>query len=140
MKERLQSDVILFMYIFSILLHLKTYLICSRSAGVQICFLQLWYCKENFRIIHKCHTTQALFKAIPRIYLNHFIDFRHKSQLNNFRIKGIFLENDFWPPPPPINFVHGSYMIDMDIIDHVAAALGPLACPSRSARPRKCLN
>ena len=23
---------------------------------------------------------------------------------------------------------------------HVAAALGPLACPSRSARPRKCLN
>ena len=39
-----------------------------------------------------------------------------------------------------INFVHGSYMLDMDIIDHVAAALGPLACPSRSARPRKCLN
>jgi len=45
-------------------------------------------------------------------------------------------------------------MLDMDIIDHVAA-LGPesvltnltrgrsarrLACPSRSARPRKCLN
>ena len=30
-------------------------------------------------------------------------------------------------PPPPINFVHGSYMLDMDIIDHVAAALGPLA-------------
>ena len=46
-------------------------------------------------------------------------------------------------------------MLDMDIIDHVAAALGPEslltnltrgrnarppACPSRSARPRKCLN
>jgi len=31
-------------------------------------------------------------------------------------------------------------MLDMDIIDHVAAALGPLACPSRSARPRNCLN
>ncbi len=27
-------------------------------------------------------------------------------------------------PPPPVNFVHGSYMLDMDIIDHVAAALG----------------
>ena len=23
-------------------------------------------------------------------------------------------------PAPPINFVHGSYMLDMDIIDHVA--------------------
>ena len=22
---------------------------------------------------------------------------------------GNFLENYFWPPPPPINFVHGSY-------------------------------
>ena len=29
------------------------------------------------------------------------------------------------PPPPPINFVHGSYMLDMDMIEHVAAALGP---------------
>jgi len=28
----------------------------------------------------------------------------------------------------------------MDIIDHVAIALGPLACPSRCARARKCLN
>ena len=52
-------------------------------------------------------------------------------------------ERFFDPPPgpPPINFVHESYMLDMmDIIDHVAAALGPLACLSRSARPRKCLN
>ena len=38
-------------------------------------------------------------------------------------------------PHPPINFVHGSYMLDMDMIDHVAAALGSLVCPSRSARP-----
>ena len=57
---------------------------------------------------------------------------------------GILLENDFWTPPPrpppPFNFVHGSYMLEMDIIDHVAAALGPLTCPSRSARLRKCLN
>ena len=43
-------------------------------------------------------------------------------------------------PPPPINFVHGSYMLDIDIIDHVAASLDLLACPSRSARPRKCVN
>ena len=53
------------------------------------------------------------------------------------------IENDFWTPlqaPLPLNFIHGSYMLDMDMIDHVAAALGPLACPSRSARPRKCLN
>ena len=27
--------------------------------------------------------------------------------------------------------------MDMDIIDHEAAAMGPLACPSRSAQPRK---
>ena len=37
-------------------------------------------------------------------------------------------------PPPPFNFVHGSFMLDMDLIDHVAAALGPLACPSRMQR------
>jgi len=30
--------------------------------------------------------------------------------------------------------------MDMDMIDHVAAALGPLVCPSRSPWPRKCLN
>ena len=29
----------------------------------------------------------------------------HKVSLSVF---GIFLENDFWTPPPPINFVHGS--------------------------------
>jgi len=64
-----------------------------------------------------------------------------KSKLYSILIiqLGNFLENDF-APPPPINFVRGSYMLDMDIIDHMAAALGPLACPSRSARPRKCLN
>ena len=58
-------------------------------------------------------------------------------------------------PPPHINFVHGSIMLDMDMIDHVAAALGvesvltnltrgrsarPPSPSSRSARPRKCLN
>ena len=57
---------------------------------------------------------------------------------------GHFLENDVWTPPPRppslINFVHGSCMLDMDMIAHMAAALGPLAGPSRNARPRKCLN
>ena len=73
-------------------------------------------------------------------------------------------------PPPPNNFVHDHLFFIFNklvyilvyilrIIGHVAAALGPLACaspsarprhvaaalgplayPSRSARPRKCLN
>ena len=43
-------------------------------------------------------------------------------------------------PPPPINFAHGSYMLDMVIIDPVAAALGPESVLTnltrgRSARP-----
>ena len=53
----------------------------------------------------------------------------------------------FLDPPPPINFVHGSYMLEMDKFDHVAAVLGPLAAAlgpesvltnltrGRSARP-----
>ena len=48
---------------------------------------------------------------------------------------GIFLENDFWTSPPPMNFVHGSQKYHIDNIGHVAAAPGPLACPGRSARP-----
>ena len=68
-------------------------------------------------------------------------DFTSVEGMLSYRF-GNFLENDWTPlpPPPPINFVHGSYMFDMDIIDHVAAALGQLSCPSRSARPSKCLN
>ena len=31
-------------------------------------------------------------------------------------------------------------LVYIDKIDHVATALGPLACHSRSARPRKCHN
>ena len=31
------------------------------------------------------------------------------------------------PPPPPINFVHGSYLQGIDINHHVAVAPGPLA-------------
>ena len=51
----------------------------------------------------------------------------------------IYTYKDF--PSPSINFVHGSHMYGMNIIEHVAAessplaaALGPLACHSRRAR------
>ena len=51
---------------------------------------------------------------------------------------GNFLENDFWTTtthlPPPITFVHRSHKYHINFIGHVAAAPGPLACPSRSAR------
>ena len=63
---------------------------------------------------------------------------------------GNFLISIFGPPPPPINFVLGSHMQYMDMIGHGAAAPGPLAspsrgvrplaCPIRSARPKKYLN
>ena len=54
-----------------------------------------------------------------------YIDEISNIEINKFL--GIFLENDFLTPPPPINFVHGSYRLcyDMNKIDHVAAALGP---------------
>ena len=61
------------------------------------------------------------------------------SVLIIFKTVGNFLENDFWTapsPPPPINNVHGSLMENIDIIGDAAEAPGPLACPSRSARPR----
>jgi len=41
--------------------------------------------------------------------------------------RGNFIVYDFWTPPPPINFVHCSQMYNIEIIGHVAAALGPLA-------------
>ena len=54
---------------------------------------------------------------------------------------GNFLENDFWSPPPSYQFC------TFCIIGHVAAApsplaaaLGPLAYPSLSARPRNYPN
>ncbi len=37
----------------------------------------------------------------------------------------VISERTIFGPPPPINVVHGSYMKDMDIIDHVAAAPCP---------------
>ena len=41
----------------------------------------------------------------------------------------------------PINFVHDHFFCSQIRIGHVAAALArPLACPSRSARPRNELN
>ena len=53
---------------------------------------------------------------------------------------GKYLVDDFWTPP--LSILYMDLMQHMDIIDLVAAALGPLAaalghlaCPSRSARP-----
>ena len=48
---------------------------------------------------------------------------------------GNFLENEFWTPPPPSIFYMRYNVYQMDIIGHVAAAPGPLACPSRGAWP-----
>ena len=58
----------------------------------------------------------------------------------DLRLRGNFLEYDFGPYSRPsyIIFVNGSHMQHMDKIGHVAAAPGPLACPSRSALPRNC--
>ena len=75
---------------------------------------------------------------------------------------GVISQYTIFGPPSPPSYqicIHGSHLYHIDIIGHVAAALGPLACasrsarprhvaaalgpiayPSRSARPRKCLN
>ena len=45
-----------------------------------------------------------------------------------------FLET---PAPGTPSYQFHVYMV---IIGHVVAAPGPLACPSRGARPRNCLN
>jgi len=63
---------------------------------------------------------------------------------NSWYFNFVFLESDFWTPPPAPPLLSILYM-DFNCkrilhVRHVAAALGPLACPSRSARPRKCLN
>ena len=52
-------------------------------------------------------------------------------------VLGNFLVYGFWTtlPPPPINFVHATHILHMNKVGHVAAAPGPLACPSRGARP-----
>jgi len=55
---------------------------------------------------------------------------QEKMDPNPSHISSIFgnlVISDFWTPPPlpPMNFVHQSYMKDMDIIDHVAAAPCP---------------
>ena len=40
----------------------------------------------------------------------------------------------------PKHISQQNHVYPMDIISHVAAAPGPLAFPSHSARPPKCLN
>ena len=53
----------------------------------------------------------------------------------NFILKRVIsLYTIFGPPPPPINFLH-DHIQHMDKVGHVAAAPGPLACPSRGDRP-----
>ena len=55
-------------------------------------------------------------------------------------VLGNFLVYDFWttPPSPLLSMDLMDLIIyHIDIIGHVAAAPGPLACASRSARPRR---
>ena len=62
-------------------------------------------------------------------------------EFNIVGCSGNFLESDFWtnapPPGPPPSYQFCTWILN---VRHVAAELGPLVCPSRSARPRKCLN
>ena len=60
--------------------------------------------------------------------------------LISFYEPGNSLWNVFWTPPPPINFKSDFFNNFQLNVRHVAAALGPLACPSQSARPTKCHN
>ena len=62
-----------------------------------------------------------------------------------FSYIGNFIIYDFWTPWVPLSPLLSILYIDIKWkrilkVRHVAAALGPLACPSLSARPRKCLN
>ena len=53
---------------------------------------------------------------------------------------GNLLENDYWTPPHPINFLHGAKMEDIVITDNVAAASCPLVCPNCGAQPLACAS
>ena len=44
----------------------------------------------------------------------------------------IIFSRKIFGPPPLLSILY------MDIIDHVAAAPGPLPCPSRDAQPPSC--
>ena len=51
---------------------------------------------------------------------------------------GVISQYTIFGPPSPPSYqicIHGSHLYHIDIIGHVAAAPGPLACHSRSARP-----
>ena len=62
-----------------------------------------------------------------------FVKFSYYKSYFDKLFIGNFLENDF-RLPPLLSILY------IDIIDLVAAAPGPLACPSPSARPINCLN
>ena len=53
-----------------------------------------------------------------------------------FGVRGNFLENNFWIPPILYMNIFLTSSKLVWIIGHVAAALAPLACASRSAQPR----
>ena len=69
--------------------------------------------------------TFSMLCTISQLCYNHFYHVLCLSQVTNLCN---FLENDFW--------MWGGVLNER----HVAAVFGPLACPRRSARPRKCLN
>ena len=63
--------------------------------------------------------------------------------MNSIKLKNIRAREQFLDPlsaPPLLQILYCGSQYYMDIIGHVAAAPGPLACSSRSARPRNCLN
>ena len=118
----------------------STFFIKYRFQGYR-CESRMSLCKQK---IIRIYTINRKNQLICNDIVFQFQEFLLLQSLALFLINsdlGIFLKNDFWTPrPPPLNFVHGSYMLDMDIIDHVVAALGPESVLTnltrgRSARP-----
>ena len=57
-----------------------------------------------------------------------------RVQVSNEIINGNFLENDFCPPSPLLSILYTYLIFNTEKFGHVAAAPGPLACPSCGAR------
>ena len=57
-------------------------------------------------------------------------DGNRRDKIGNFQLY------DFWTlPSPSLTILYMHFICDMQIIGYVAAAPGPLVCPSRVARP-----
>ena len=81
------------------------------------------------------------FELLSKAYKSTKFNIVFVNEISNSNFKKFPRLRFFYPsPPPPINFVHGFHMYYIDNIGHVAASPGPLACPSLSALPKKCLN